>query len=959
MPKKSFLLLVSIITLKIIAFNATHNNHQHIIFNRADLIAEYKTDYDKISLEAYASSSNDYIIKTKDKNKYAQLEWFSIGNPTLVKAENSYFKFNNDGFTMYANMLSNEHKKSFKHVAEKKYSIDIDENQVFDLIFSKFECSISIENRASHKNYLIRGKVDRFNVYPIRIEFHAPADTDERSFFENKIRQEETSSGAVDLKLKCELSSNPAGSNLKYYLILELETINRLDLIPKLFSSSSNNELNVYATYNQIFNLASTLYYELNVDEEFRLSQNEFVNSFIDDFLNQTSENGLKYEPFDDAIESLSFYNLNKDFFTLDIFKLDMLNLLKINRINHTEIISFNLETYDHIKVISNLNNLEFKASSSWYDEDMFGISLIFKFIELKTKEWIDKKKSINEQLMELNEYNDSQYKWRIDKNNRVLPARIKVSRLLKAKFANNFIFKNVFKEYSNEGYKRTIILKTRNDSPWNKPENDQRLQHIESLLEYLSKRVDNNSEVLGNYSSFVKEIKENLMSLRLDLNSLSLKVDVLNELDKSKNETLALIKNKTDTFENILSEFRDELGTLNETLFDEIKDLSENMLDSNSKLNNSLNLAGNKLDSLVFLVENQIADLNNSFYLEKYNLISRIAKLDKDLNNRSKFEDELSILNSLTVEINQTKRYLQTQNGLINELNENFAKLKSDLSERIDNFENVSSITGLNQENRLMEFIENKTQVLNIEYVKKMKKYETNLENSYKMLENLSNSVNKLNNQVASFEAKAVYFNKILNTEANSTFYLNKQITSLADGLSQEKNQTSNLEYEMSHLKEMIAKLPKDLSSKMNELHKLASSNLKKIENGINDDRRKLKKIDSELSNLNNKLNSRTQEVYDRVNSSNIKYDNSLRLVQDNLNNFYVKLFNSTRLFEVRMNNMNDSLNAENFNIYKQMAKLGDEIAREKNHTSRLRADLNYAINEVDKITNKKLGKN
>jgi hypothetical protein len=132
----------------------------------------------------------------------------------------------------------------------------------------------------------------------------------------------------------------------------------------------------------------------------------------------------------------------------------------------------------------------------------------------------------------------------------------------------------------------------------------------------------------------------------------------------------------------------------------------------------------------------------------------------------------------------------------------------------------------------------------------------------------------------------------------------------------------------------------------------------LKKIENGINDDRRKLKKIDNELSNLNNKLNYRTQEVYDRVNSSNIKYDNSLRLVQDNLNNFYVKLFNSTRLFEVRMNNMNDSLNAETFNIYNQMLKLGDEIAREKNQTSRLRVDLNYAINEVDKITNKSLAK-
>jgi hypothetical protein len=810
MPKKSFILLVSIITLKIIAFNATRNNHQHIIFNRADLIAEYKTDYDKISLEAFASSSNDYIIKTKDKNKYTQLEWFSIGNPTLVKAENSYFKFNNGGFTMYANMLSNEQKNLFKHVAEKKYSINIDKNQVFDLTFSKFECSISVENRASHKYYVIRGKVDRFNVYPIRIEFHAPAGTDERSFFENKIRQDESSSGAVDLKLKCELSSNPAGSNLKYYLILELETINRLDLIPKLFSSSSNNELNVYATYNQIFNLASTLYYELNVDEEFRLSQNEFVNNFIDDFLNQTSENGLKYELFDDAIDFLSFYNLNKDFFTLDIFKLDMLNLLKINRINDTEIISFNLETYDHIKVISNLNSLEFKASSSWYDEDMFGISLIFKFVELRTKEWIESNKPINEQIMELNEYNDCQYKWKIDKNNRVLPARIKVSRLLKPKFANNFIFKNVFKEYSNEGYKRTIILKTRNDSPWNKPENDQRLQHIESLLEYLSKRVDNNSEVLRNHSGFVKEAKENLMSL-------SLKVDVLNELDKSKNETLALIKNKTVTFENILNKFRDELGTLNATLFNEIKDLSENMLDYNSKLNNSLNLAGNKLDSLGFLVENQITDLNNSFYLEKSNLISRIMKLDDDLNKRSKFEDEMSILNGLTVEINQTKQYLQTQNGLINELNENFAKLRADLSERIENFENVSNITRINQENRLMEFIKNKTELFNIDYVKKMKNYDKNLENSNKMLENLSSSVSELNIQIDSFEAKTVYFNKSLNTEANNTFYLNKQITSLADGLSQEKNQTSNLEHEMSHLKEMVAKLPKDLSSKMN----------------------------------------------------------------------------------------------------------------------------------------------
>jgi hypothetical protein len=112
----------------------------------------------------------------------------------------------------------------------------------------------------------------------------------------------------VDLHLKC--STTPRGNSVKTHATKT--NPNKIELVglkEKLFGSNRTQKESVFVTKDQMTSLASEIYTQLNIDEEYRITEVHFIKLFVDSLTNQTM---LKNDTtIEDVVRNLSHYGLD------------------------------------------------------------------------------------------------------------------------------------------------------------------------------------------------------------------------------------------------------------------------------------------------------------------------------------------------------------------------------------------------------------------------------------------------------------------------------------------------------------------------------------------------------------------------------------------------------------------------------------------------------------------------
>jgi len=80
-------------------------------------------------------------------------------------------------------------------------------------------------------------------------------------------------------------------------------------LINELFGDASS----VHVSRDQINEFSSEVYKSFNILEDYQVPESQFKESFVEDFIKQTSAFVFKYVDFDTVMKDRSPYNISKD----------------------------------------------------------------------------------------------------------------------------------------------------------------------------------------------------------------------------------------------------------------------------------------------------------------------------------------------------------------------------------------------------------------------------------------------------------------------------------------------------------------------------------------------------------------------------------------------------------------------------------------------------------------------
>ncbi|RNA16672.1 hypothetical protein BpHYR1_040013 [Brachionus plicatilis] len=427
---------------------------KNIIFDLADLTVDYEIDDESVFLEAFKTSINDKIIQSEDTEKYSRLTWVSVGIPRLVYINQSHiFIFNNEGFSINIELLTDTIRNLFVQVAKRKYSIQVDLKQIIFLKPDRFECGLRFYDKNGDK-YLLNGKASHLSKFPIDVFFEAPAGSMERVALEEILHAEfsidKTSNiyEEMGISLQCEISAQGRGYQ-QNSLILSAKQINQLHLVEEVFGPKDS----VYVTRKQMSSLAHSLYQQLDIIEEYRLPEREFSSKFVQDLIAQTAELIDQYEPIEKVLENLSPYELKEDIqpdviteelsrvFTIDKINSQeklVLNKAKLEKNGDSSAFGLKVNMFANIKALPRVN---FNAGYADSDGTISGFS------------------SVSDALNALNSNLENEIQWS-RKGNTIIPKSIKASKLARANFMKTLRFSRIKKYLYDAPFKRVYFLK-------------------------------------------------------------------------------------------------------------------------------------------------------------------------------------------------------------------------------------------------------------------------------------------------------------------------------------------------------------------------------------------------------------------------------------------------------------------------------------------------------------------
>jgi hypothetical protein len=194
-------------------------------------------------------------------------------------------------------MLMEEQRMILSKTASAKYQLNINSAQIAHLILDNFEC-----NFGTGKNW-IKGKVEDFRKFPLRMDFDAPEGSTERETLKLYLQQ---GSKNVDLKFSCKLStvSNIVKINT---LSISNSQFQELEIKEKLLGPASS----AYISREQLNQLSGELYSSLNVFEENEMPEYQFQQNFVEDFIRLATAEHFQQVPALQALKDLSSYGID------------------------------------------------------------------------------------------------------------------------------------------------------------------------------------------------------------------------------------------------------------------------------------------------------------------------------------------------------------------------------------------------------------------------------------------------------------------------------------------------------------------------------------------------------------------------------------------------------------------------------------------------------------------------
>lgn len=97
----------------------------------------------------------------------------------------------------------------------------------------------------------------------------------------------------LDLALSCVVASRGKVARTNT-LTITANQMTQMDLIDKVFGDADSN----YVSREQFYALSGYVYSSLNIVEEYEMSEYEFSEAFIDDFIKQTASTTLAHVNF-------------------------------------------------------------------------------------------------------------------------------------------------------------------------------------------------------------------------------------------------------------------------------------------------------------------------------------------------------------------------------------------------------------------------------------------------------------------------------------------------------------------------------------------------------------------------------------------------------------------------------------------------------------------------------------
>lgn len=404
-----------------------------IFFNNSDLRTSYELDDSQLQLEAFKSRFNDELFEKKETDFHTKLRWVSIGNPVFIKTTQNnisrLFHESLDGFYTFIRVLSNLERELLADKAKEIYKLNISKEQILNLPLITFQCFLNIPNYIA-KNKVFIGKVHRFNQNPLRLDFSAAKDTQERLIFEELLLK---SNENLDLNLDCKVQAKVKTQKTKE-LIISGQELNHLQFKNKLFGKAKEASL----TLNHLAVFASELYSFLNIIEEYEMPEFQFSDLFAEELLKKFTT-GLSHVPF---FEAVSLFPRHSEDLKFGEIKSMFEQLIEIKR---------NEKQQDYLEL--NIEKIEVLKSHPIMRD------LILKNIFLIANVSL----SLAEQLKDLNKRTRDVIQWKLQ-GTKISPKSLFVAKFKRSSFSETIKFNKIKRVVFESEFEKHFRLYTKTD---------------------------------------------------------------------------------------------------------------------------------------------------------------------------------------------------------------------------------------------------------------------------------------------------------------------------------------------------------------------------------------------------------------------------------------------------------------------------------------------------------------
>jgi hypothetical protein len=189
-------------------------------------------------------------------------------------------------------------------------------------------------------------------------------------------------------------------------------------------------------TRQQMAEIASEIHQSMNIYEQYEMSEKEFDSGFIDGLI-KLKVADFKPVPIESVLNSLSKYSI-KDL-QPNIIRKNLYKVLKVKTVGDKKHIIINSE---YLKNNSEKDRDEIDTSVKAGYAGL-SASASFKYVKEKERSWASSGKNLDDQLNELNSHSQDNLEWELE-GEKIVPKRLKVSRLVKTSFNEKLNFENI-----------------------------------------------------------------------------------------------------------------------------------------------------------------------------------------------------------------------------------------------------------------------------------------------------------------------------------------------------------------------------------------------------------------------------------------------------------------------------------------------------------------------------------